>query len=650
MCGFAGIYRPQKTLDPSQISSQLIAAAEAIYHRGPDDSGQWIDPKGHFGLTFRRLAIQDLSQAGHQPMESRCGRFIIAFNGEIYNHLDLRRSLEIDNPASRDWRGHSDTETLLMAISQWGLDQTLERLDGMFAFALWDKQQECLTLARDPFGEKPLYYAEFDGAVAFGSEIKSLKPLGVPDGDIDDRALANFLRHRYIPAPSTIWAHVRKLRAGEYIRWPASREVSPVHRQYWDGEQEAMTSYSNPFLGDRMEAKALLSSMLQDLTQKRLLADTPLGCFLSGGIDSSLVTALAAKGSSGKIDSYTIRFDDPRYNEADHALKVAAHLGTSHHEVHASAQEAASLVPELAQIWDEPFADPSQVPTLLLCRKTAEHVKVALSGDGGDEFFYGYSRYAKVTRSWGTRKSKNSTSIARFYPWREIDKALGAFRRKPSIKARRVYTNMLKQSYETLGAFNHHHASFWRHGLPLSSKFLRDTVLIDDIWPLSAETTAILPSENALMVADSLCYLPDDLMVKVDRAAMSTSLETRTPFLNRDLAKLCWSLPQNWNSDEEGHLKTLLREILYDHAPQHLVDRPKQGFDPPIREWLRGELRDWAFGQIDNVPQQLQDRLNMKEIHQCLEDHQRGANMEGELWPILMLSAWGQKHLSIFKK
>lgn len=649
MCGFAGLYQAKTAMDRNRLVGQLQAAGNAIIHRGPDDKGFWSDAEGHIGLAFRRLAIQDLSAAGHQPMQSPCGRYVIVFNGEIYDHLDLRRTLETENSSYRDWRGHSDTETLVAAIAHWGVDKTLSILDGMFAFALWDEKEQTLTLARDPFGEKPLYYAQFGEAVAFASEIKALPPLGVPNGEIDDNALASFLRHRYIPAPKTIWKHVRKLRAGEYIRWSAETNNAPTHHQYWNGEREALTAYANPFNGSRADAKAQVSEMLGALAKKRLIADTPLGCFLSGGIDSSLVTALAAKASTGQVGSYTIRFDDPRYNEADHARKVADHLGTDHHEVLGSADEAAKLVPQLARIWDEPFADPSQIPTLLLCRKTRDHVTVALSGDGGDEFFFGYSRYATVKSGWANRKGATNGSLAKLLPWRQIDRALGKIRGKPSIKARRSYTKMLRDGADSLSAYAHHFNSFWRHGLPLHIDFLNDAMAIDDIWPLSSEAVATLPVGNSLMVADSLCYLPEDLMVKVDRAAMSASLETRTPFLNRDLARLCWSLPQSWNQGEDGRLKTLLRDILYDHVPAELVDRPKQGFDPPIREWLRGSLKNWATEQIKEMPEALRTRLHMTEIEKCFEDHQQGANLEGELWPILMLSAWGQENLSMFE-
>ncbi len=646
MCGFAGLYTANTAMDQNQLVRRLQAAGQTIIHRGPDDKGFWTDADGHIGLAFRRLAIQDLSEAGRQPMLSSCGRYVIAFNGEIYNHMDLRRILETENPAHLHWRGHSDTETLVAAISHWGLDKTLPTLDGMFAFALWDKKQKTLTLARDPFGEKPLYYAAFAGAVAFASEIKALPSLGVPNGEIDNSALASFLRHRYIPAPRTIWKHVRKLRAGEFVRWSIETGNEASHNQYWDGEHEALAAYESPFQGSRADAKAQLSEMLGTLTKRRLIADTPLGCFLSGGIDSSLITALASKASPDKVGSYTIRFDDPRYNEADHARKVADHLGTDHHEVRGSAEEAAKLVPQLAQVWDEPFADPSQIPTLLLCRKTREHVTVALSGDGGDEFFFGYGRYAIVKSGWDAGKVSTRGSRTRLFPWRQIDSALGLLRGKPSVKARRSYTKMVRDSAETLSAYNHHHSSFWRHGVPVNPAYLDDTMVIDDIWPLSPEAVSTLPVANSLMVADSLCYLPEDLMVKVDRASMSTSLETRTPFLNRDLAKLCWSLPQSWNEGQDGRLKALLRDILYDHVPAELVDRPKQGFDPPIREWLRNELRSWATVQIEEMPEALQSRLNMPEIEKCFKDHQRGANLEGELWPILMLSAWGQENLA----
>lgn len=649
MCGFAGLYQPQIAMDPSSLARKLKAAGNTITHRGPDDDGFWTDIDGHIGLAFRRLAIQDLSMTGHQPMQSPCSRYVIAFNGEIYNHLELRHALEAGNPAFANWCGHSDTETLIAAIGHWGLEKTLSLIDGMFAFALWDKALKTLTLVRDPFGEKPLYYSTFGNAVAFASEIKALAPLGVSNGEIDDCALASFLRHRYIPAPKTIWKHIRKLRAGEYIQWSHENSDAPVHYQYWNGEKEALAACASPFDSSRADAKAQLSRMLETLTQRRLIADTPLGCFLSGGIDSSLVTALAAKASPKQVGSYTIRFDDPRYNEADHARRVADHLGTDHHEILVSADEAAKLVPQLASIWDEPFADPSQIPTLLLCRKTRDHVTVALSGDGGDEFFFGYSRYATVKSNWESRKRTPHLLPEKLFPWEKIDDALGMLRRKPSIKARRIYTKMLRDSCENLSAYNYHHSSFWRHGLPLNPDYFDDAMVIDDIWPLSPEANATLPTGISLMVSDSICYLPEDLMVKVDRASMSASLETRTPFLNRDLARLCWSLPQSWNQGENGRLKTLLSEILYDHVPAELVDRPKQGFDPPIREWLRGNLRSWAAEQIEEMPAELRDRLNMPKITKCFENHQRGANLEGELWPILMLSAWGQENLSMFQ-
>lgn len=644
MCGFAGLYQSTRSIDKNELESRLISAADTIRHRGPDDDGTWIDSNDCIGLAFRRLAIQDLTKAGHQPMESHCGRFVIAFNGEIYNHLELRAKLNINQT---DWNGHSDTETLVTSISHWGLEATLEQIDGMFAFALWDRKQKTLTLARDPFGEKPLYYAVFGTSVAFASELKALPSLGVPDSDIDDLALASYLRHRYIPAPRTIWKHVKKLRAGEYISWSLETGTNARHHQFWDGEKEATQAVQSPFTGTRDDAKEQLAAMLTDLTSRRLLADTPLGCFLSGGIDSSLITALAAKASHTQISSYTIRFADPRYNEADHAQNVSDNLGTHHHEVLGSAEEAANLIPELAKIWDEPFADPSQIPTLLLCRKTRQHVTVALSGDGGDEFFLGYSRYEAVIKGW-KNKTENLLRFSIPVPWKQIDAALGFLRRKPSVKARRTYTTQLRNRSRSLAEFNHHHNSFWRHGLPLKTSHLADTMRIDDIWPLSDEASKSLPTDLALMVADSLCYLPDDLMVKVDRASMSASLETRTPFLNRNLARLCWSMPQSWNINSDGRLKTLLRDILYDHVPKELVDRPKQGFDPPIREWLRGELRSWAFDQIESMPPSLQTRLDMDAIRKCFEDHQRGANLEGELWPILMLGSWGRQNLSMF--
>ena len=401
MCGFAGYFFAEAQDNRDNCLHRLMAAGQAIAHRGPDDAQAWLEEDNQLGLSFRRLAIRDLAETGRQPMHSACGRYVISFNGEIYNQIELQRALEAIHP--RKWRGHSDTETILAAMAEWGIEEALKRLEGMFAIALWDRRDRQLFLARDRFGEKPLYWGCQGNSLYFGSEIKALKALGFVPGSLDRDSLALFFRFRYIPAPRTIHDNLCKLRPGELLRIRTSGgQLEIAKRLFWDTVAEALQASERPYAEGEASASAEMEACLTKSIRGRLASDVPLGAFLSGGIDSSLTAALARQVSPD-LKTYTIRFEDPRFNEADHAMAVARHLETDHHEMTVTEGDALACVRDLAVTYDEPFADPSQIPTLLLCRQAQQHVTVALSGDGGDEFFAGYSRYLRIAEKWWNR-------------------------------------------------------------------------------------------------------------------------------------------------------------------------------------------------------------------------------------------------------
>ncbi|MEH6632265.1 MAG: asparagine synthase (glutamine-hydrolyzing) [Halopseudomonas aestusnigri] len=642
MCGYVGIFQQKIRQRHEELSKRLRLSAEMISHRGPDDAQEWVSEDANVGFGFRRLAIQDLSEAGRQPMSSRCGRFTMVFNGEIYNHLEIRTKLEA--VSCQSWSGHSDSETLLCAITLWGLDKTLGLLDGMFVIALWDNVDKKLYLVRDRFGEKPLYYLRQDGTLYFASELKALPALGARFGDIDQQALMTYFRLRYIPAPDTIYTNVKKVLPGEIIIFPLDPHCSISSRKYWDTLSEAEKASEKGYTGSRKEALEDIDGVLNKLVETRLASDTPLGTFLSGGIDSSLVTALAQNQSSGRINTYTIRFEDKRFNEADEALAVADHIGTNHTEMAVTERDTLDLVAKIPHVYDEPFADPSQLPTMLLCQLARQHVTVALSGDGGDEFFGGYSRYLQVMSDWDkTSHSKLGSSMARSLadlPWPLLDKGANLFRKRPSRSGAKITKALRKSWASSLGEISQHYTSFWRDGLPVRGASKQEDWRFDRAWSINPDQVNNLGALKSLMVADSMVYLPDDLMVKVDRASMATSLEVRTPFLNQDLARLCWSLPQEWHAGQGQGLKCLLRETLYKYVPQNLVDRPKKGFDVPLRDWLRRDLKSWGDDLVNTSDAETHEMLDMRAIRKSWTEHQKGANREGDLWPALMFLAW----------
>lgn len=652
MCGVTGFFDPVG-LSGEEARARLQQMADALRHRGPDDCGVWFEPLTGLGLGHTRLAIVDRSPAGHQPMLSATERFAIAFNGEIYNHRDLRGQLETGlGGACETWRGHSDTETLLGCFETWGVERTLERAVGMFAFALWDRQQSELILARDRFGEKPLYYGWQNGVLLFGSELKALRAHPAFAADIDRNALALMLRHNHIPAPYSIHRGIRKLPPGTYCRLALGRTASPDERQgkirtYWSLRAVARAGRSKPFAGDPQEAACELERLLGQSLRGQMMADVPLGAFLSGGVDSSLVVSSMQARSMRPVQTFTIGFAEAAFNEAKCARAVAEHLGTEHTELYVTAQDALDVIPRLPAIYDEPFADASQIPTFLLCQMARRHVTVALSGDGGDELFCGYTRYtlsARYAQRFERLPRLLRRGLARGLDvvpsdwWDHLGWALnlgGA-----SEKARKLGELARAESAE---AVYRQFVSHWKipREVVLGAEEHQTFLDSPEVWLDGSDF------EHKMMYLDSVGYLPDDILVKVDRAAMATSLETRVPFLDHRIAEFAWSLPLTMKC-QRGKGKLILRELLYKRVPQQLIERPKQGFGVPVGEWLRGPLREWAEALLHEKRLQQEGFFDAARIRRKWYEHLSGRqNWQHHLWDVLMFQAWLEQNSSI---
>jgi len=635
MCGFTGYWDVRGRNTSQAALDILVDMTQALQHRGPDDEGHWQDPEGGVGLGFRRLSILDLSPEGHQPMHAHSGRHVMVFNGEIYNFRELRA--ELGGP----WRGHSDSEVALEAIERWGLEKALARFNGMFAMALWDKETRVLSLARDPFGKKPLYYGWGEGVFLFGSELKALRKHPDFCPELDRDAMAAFLRFAYIPGPSTIYRKFRKLPPGALL---CISEPEPGHLPeptlYWDSRAEALHAREQGFAGTFREAADELESLLLDATQRRCVADVSLGAFLSGGIDSSLVTALMQRGSHTPVRTFTIGFQDRGFDEAPYAKRVADHLGTEHTELYLSSSEALDVIPKLPGMYDEPFADASQIPTYLLSRMTRQHVTVALSGDGGDELFGGYDRY-RVGQMLMGRFQRLPSSLRRTLAWacRRIpgsgwDRTLGAvlgprwsssrFRKLGRVlapaDAQAIYRDMM---------------SYWH---------APEQLVVGASDPGSpAWRQDAIPAEwdpvSRMMLTDTLTYLVDDILVKVDRASMANSLEVRNPLLDKRVFTFAWRLPLGFKYDG-GQGKRILKEILHRHVPRDLVEREKMGFGVPLGSWLRGPLRPWAEALLD--PARLAEAgIAQEPVAMAWQGFcQRGEPNQDRLWPLLVLMQW----------
>lgn len=644
MCGFVGFIGSRgSALAPDEI---LRAMTSRIMHRGPDGAGYWRDAEHGVALAHRRLAVLDLSPAGHQPMVSVCGRFVLVFNGEIYNHLDLRRELETSGLASA-WRGQSDTETLLACFAHWGVKVSLQRSVGMFALALWDRNTHELMLARDRVGEKPLYYGQQGGVLLFGSELKALRAHPSFGGAIDRQALSLFLRYGYIPAPFSIYQGIRKLKPGCLLR---IREDGQVADQeiYWDSRD--VLEQPRRLLSPRDETVWIdeLEGLLKDAVAQQMLADVPLGAFLSGGVDSSLIVALMQAQSKQPVKTFTIGFNERAYDETEYAKAVACHLGTEHTELYVSPQQAMNVIPSLPVLYDEPFADASQIPSYLVARLAREHVTVALSGDAGDELFCGYTRYLATHRLWGylsrvplpVRRAV-AHAICGISPrtWNSLAGPLrpfllgmlgdGSIGEKLHKGARALTARSLRSLYGQIIAQWDNPELLVCNADGLEPDVMGDGLQMDLASPV-----------EQMMGYDLLTYLPDDILVKLDRAAMGVSLETRVPFLDHRVLEFAWQLPQSMKL-RGNDTKWILRQVLYRHVPPALIERPKMGFGVPIGDWLRGPLREWAEELLSETRMRQAGHLRPEVIRRRWDEHLSGRrNWQYPLWCVLMFQQW----------
>ena len=645
MCGIAG-FIGYRDLYRGSIEETMQRMGEAIRHRGPDDTGIWHDDQVQVALVHCRLAIMDLSPAGHQPMVSASGRYTIVFNGEIYNHQELRGELGSTLVANNTaWRGHSDTETLLAGIDAWGLDKTLKRAVGMFALALWDRREQALFLARDRMGEKPLYYGWQRGVFLFGSELKALKAHPAFEGEIDRNAIALQMRHSYIPAPHSIYHGIYKLPPGHCMKIMSLNERGNEKIwPYWSFTQTGKRGQSNLFNSSETEAVDALDVVLQSAVSQQMVADVPVGAFLSGGIDSSTIVALMQSQSSRPVKTFTIGFNEEGYNEAVHAKAVAEHLGTEHTELYVTSQQALDVIHKLPSLYDEPFSDPSQIPTFLVSEMARQHVTVSISGDAGDELFGGYSRYSLAQNIWnnlnrlprGLRylasKGIRGLSIS---GW---DKISTPFLPLLPMRMRNVGYNA-HQFAELLIPKSHSefYQRFVTHWTDPTSVVING---IEHSTQISHPQIHLKGIEEQMMALDSISYLPDDILCKVDRAAMGVSLETRVPMLDHRVVEFAWQLPMNMKF-RDGHGKWILRQVLSKYIPKELIERPKMGFGVPIDRWLRGPLRDWAESLLDEARMRQEGYFNPVPIRQKWMEHLSGQNnWQYHLWDVLMFQAW----------
>jgi asparagine synthase (glutamine-hydrolysing) len=672
MCGFAGFLLCQPD-GLKGLEALATGMANAIAHRGPDDFGAWSDAHAGIALGHRRLSIVDLSPAGHQPMASSGGRFVMAFNGEVYNHLDIRAELQMAGVAPA-WRGHSDTETLLAGFEHWGIEATLAKTVGMFAIALWDVQARTLHLSRDRFGEKPLYYGWAGSgagrAFVFGSELKALRAFPGFANPVCRQALAQYMRFMAVPAPRSIYQGIYKLEPGCVLTItgapPTEAPAQPLRppavlgtlslRRWWSLADVVQAGAKNQ-LTDEVEAVQLLEQRLLDAVRLQSLADVPLGAFLSGGVDSSTIVALMQQQASRPVKTFTVGFEEAGFDESPHAKAVAKHLGTDHTELFVTAAEAQAVIAQLSAMYDEPFADSSQIPTHLVCKAARQNVTVALSGDAGDELFGGYNRYFWGPRIWAklawlpypVRQALGAAiSAMPVSGWDALSRPANALLpgskgivhagdKAHKLAARLRGVRDLDDLYLSLVSEWQDPAAVVRgdHGVAV----VEPTSLLADPLP-EADLSGVANSPLRMMYRDSMTYLPDDILCKVDRAAMATSLETRVPFLDHRVAELAWQLPLGMKI-RGGQGKWALRQVLYKHVPRELIDRPKAGFGIPVGQWLRGPLRPWAESLLNEARLQAEGYFYPAPIRKKWAEHLAGQrDHTASLWAVLMFQAW----------
>lgn len=642
MCGFVGFVDTQSKLGKENWHEVLANMSNAIKHRGPDDCGAWIDDIANVGLAHQRLSIQDLSAAGHQPMHSSTERYVLVFNGEIYNHIALRR--ELNNEFNVNWAGHSDTETLLAAIEVWGLKKTLRKSVGMFALALFDTKTGELSLARDRVGEKPLYYGLVNGILFFGSELKAFKkhPLFFPK--INRQAIALLMRHKYIPAPYSIYEEIKKLEPASILTINIDSDLPKRFQfdsdRYWSSSDIYKRRPDNSFTDN--EVVGLLESKLSDSLNLQKMSDVPLGAFLSGGIDSSTIVALLQKQSVNKVKTFSVGFEQKDFNEAEQAKKVAEHLGTDHCELYVSEKDALGVIPKLSDIWDEPFADSSQIPTYLISKLASEYVTVVLSGDGGDELFGGYSRYQNALNLWDKYNSVPSAVLNSLSLFKNTnDRSGSALDKLFGQEGKGTFSHAISKAryLETVKDFPSLYKnvlSTWKEPehIVLNSKEPKTTLSLETNLSNFADSLTWMTYQDFNM------YLPDDVLVKVDRASMAASLETRVPLLDHRMIEFAAELHTR-QKIKNGITKAPLRELLYKYVPKELVDRPKRGFSVPIDSWLRGPLKDWAESLLNETALSKFDVFNVPVVRKYWREHLSGKrNWHYYLWSVLMVQNW----------
>ncbi len=633
MCGFAGFWQPVvgRALSQAALNDRARRMADTLVHRGPDDVGVWSDEESGLALGFRRLAIRDLTPAGAQPMVSRSGGTVLTFNGEIYNAAELQR--ELAQSGVSQFRGQSDTEILLEAIEEWGLDATLKKCVGMFSIAVWDARDRTLQLARDRFGEKPLYYGVQNGVLLFGSELKALESHPACSRDVDRASLTAYARHGYVPAPHSIYKGISKLTPGTILSiWDRDFTFSRLQppRPYWSVEDQFQRAQAKPFTGSEEDATAKLDQLLGQAVRDQMVADVSLGAFLSGGIDSSLVVAHMQRHSSRPVRTFTIGFDVAKFNEAPHAAAVAKHLRTDHTELYVTAQQALDVIPRLPDIYDEPFADSSQIPTFLVSQLARRTVTVSLSGDGGDEIFGGYSRFAAADALWRR---------VGWFP-RPMRHAAAMLTRTLPALAQSQRGTLLRKVYwgsQVVGAASFHEA--YRQLLS-SWKNPEQAVLRAQDGPSTALRHHVGNRYREMMLIDSIDYLPNDILAKVDRATMAVSLESRAPLLDHRLFEFASGLPMSM-IHRDGHGKWLLRKVLERYVPRSLFERPKMGFGVPLAEWLRGPLRTWCEDLLADSRLRRDGYWNAGVVRSAWTAHLAGkVDSSSRLWPILMFQSW----------
>jgi len=645
MCGIAGFWDQGRRLDADAATRALRSMTEAIRYRGPDDEGSWFDAQCGLALGHRRLSIIDLSAAGHQPMSCAQGRYHIVFNGEIYNFPQLRRELE--GQGHGPWRGHSDTEVLLAAIAHWGVRGALERAAGMFAFALWDSAQRELVLARDRLGEKPLYYGWQGRSLLFASELKALRAFPLWQGELDRAVTASYLRFGYVPAPHSIYRGVYKLAPAHWLRVRADGSCEGP-QPYWSAQAVIEQAAASRPATSEVELAEQLDGLLRDAVLRQMVADVPLGAFLSGGVDSSTVVALMQAQSTRPVRTFSIGFADTAYDEAQRARAVATHLGTDHTELYLTPADALAVIPQLATMYDEPFGDSSEIPTFLIAQLARQHVSVALSGDGGDELFAGYNRYAGARSTFGRlmrlplQLRQAAAALIRATPPAALEAIASVL--NAALPARWQFAYASDKAYKLAEVM----------ALPDVASFYRRVVALwpqpGEILPGGAPAASVVddPAQfarfasdiEAMMALDLVTYLPDDILVKVDRAAMAVSLETRIPLLDHRVVEFAWRAPLRAKLSG-GHTKRLLRAVLHRYVPPALIARPKMGFSLPVGDWLRGPLRDWAETLL--APERLlrEGLFNVAAVRQAWREHVDGQrNWQHRLWTLLMFQAW----------